>query len=134
MSVEPQEQVRRLLEQLRELQRENSYLRTQLQNRSPSFSHLTNTIEEREREIKGLKEDLGSLRVLEAFMRSGVMKDLGIKDDPAVQNLLREFFRRNLLKALDHPETLTLAPPPSSDRQVGPTTEDPENERRYRAA
>lgn len=68
------------------------------------------TIQGLEDEIQHLREDLGSLRVLEAFLRSGIAKDLKLSEDVETQAVLREFFRRNLLRALKRPETLLLVP------------------------
>jgi predicted RNase H-like nuclease (RuvC/YqgF family) len=119
--------------EVKRLTRENWSLTELLRDKSPNFTSLRTKVAEQEREIQDLKEDLGSLRVLEAFMRSGVIKDLGLKDDPQTQTLLRRFFEINLKRALARPETLLLSPPPGTER-TRDTAEGPENERRHRAA
>jgi len=96
--------------------------------------NLKKEIQALEETIKELREDLGSLRVLEAFMRSGVIKDLGLKEDPETQHLLRRFFQINLKRALQRPETLVLSDPAKEIRRTISSTEGPENERRQRAA
>jgi len=108
----------------RELARRVGYENFQLKK---ALRALEETIEE-------LREDLGSLRVLEAFMRSGVIKDLGLKEDPETQALLRKFFQINLRRALQRPETLVLSDPAKEVRRTTSSTEGPENERRQRAA
>jgi DNA-directed RNA polymerase subunit F len=96
--------------------------------------HLRKEIHSLQETIEELREDLGSLRVLEAFMRSGVIKDLGLKEDPETQHLLRKFFQINLKRALQRPETLVLSDPAKEIKRSAPSTEGPENERRQRAA
>lgn len=81
-----------------------------LQAAEDSAVRSTITIRGLEDEIQHLREDLGSLRVLEAFLRSGIAKDLKLSEDVETQAVLREFFRRNLLRALKRPETLLLVP------------------------
>jgi len=110
----------RTQEKLRVLGQENFSLKKEIRA-------LQETIEE-------LREDLGSLRVLEAFMRSGVIKDLGLKEDPETQHLLRKFFQINLKRALQRPETLVLSDPAKEIKRSTSSTEGPENERRQRAA
>jgi len=122
-SEEEKEQATRewkVQERLRILGQENFSLKKEIQA-------LEETIEE-------LREDLGSLRVLEAFMRSGVIKDLGLKEDPETQHLLRKFFQINLRRALQRPETLVLSDPAKEVKRSTSSTEGPENERRQRAA
>jgi hypothetical protein len=114
--------------------RQNWVIQNKLSTAEKDNFLLKKTIQAREETIKELREDLGSLRVLEAFMRSGVIKDLGLKDDPETQALLRKFFQINLRRALQRPETLVLSDPAKEIKRSTSSTEGPENERRQRAA
>lgn len=104
------------------------------QIRGSEIHRLKKEIQALEETIEELREDLGSLRVLEAFMRSGVIKDLGLKEDPETQHLLRRFFQINLKRALARPETLVLTDPTKEAKRLASSAEGPENERRSRAA
>jgi predicted nuclease with TOPRIM domain len=117
-----------------ELLRSCYRLRAKLQEQEKINFYLKKDLQTLEETIKELREDLGSLRVLEAFMRSGVIKDLGLKDDPETQTLLRKFFQINLRRALQRPETLVLSDPAKEIKRSTSSTEGPENERRQRAA
>lgn len=134
MNPEDQVQVETSEAKMNELRREGWRVGELLRRSRAEVQQLRKDNQALEETIKELREDLGSLRVLEAFMRSGVIKDLGLKEDPETQTLLRKFFQINLRRALQRPETLVLSDPTKETKRSTSSTEGPENERRQRAA